>query len=334
MKRFELSKIGCLLIGWNHDILQRCGEASHRQFRKLVSAVFIMMILWGTIGFCFAKNYFGIEPLIGQIAVSIAFIFIIVCIERVIILTVGRARFMAFIRVLLASLMAVLGSCVFDQMIFKNDIAEAIAIRREAKIKEVTKSRIAILDDDVARIKAAMDSLSNNITQLSEDIEKMPVIKSRNEGVTPVSVTDANGNTSIVNRRSVTEQSFANPKVEQLNSNMELYKKYTTDVDSLTKSKMVIQDLVVKEFEKKAPGFLEDLLATVDVISESWVTMLFYFVMFGVLMMLELFVVSIKMGDTKCDYDLLVERQLHVKEEVLKKMEGELLKTQGTDFLQ
>ena len=26
-----LSDMGCLLIGWNKDILKECGEASHRQ---------------------------------------------------------------------------------------------------------------------------------------------------------------------------------------------------------------------------------------------------------------------------------------------------------------
>lgn len=44
-----LSNIGCFLIGWNKNILKECGEASYRQFRKLLSAICIMMVLWGTI---------------------------------------------------------------------------------------------------------------------------------------------------------------------------------------------------------------------------------------------------------------------------------------------
>ena len=29
-----ITTLGCLLIGWNMDILKECGEASHRQFKK------------------------------------------------------------------------------------------------------------------------------------------------------------------------------------------------------------------------------------------------------------------------------------------------------------
>ena len=43
MKNF--TNIGCFLIGWNKDILKDCGEASYRQYRKLLSAISIMMIM-------------------------------------------------------------------------------------------------------------------------------------------------------------------------------------------------------------------------------------------------------------------------------------------------
>ena len=49
-----LRNIGCFLIGWDRNILNECGEASYRQYRKLLSAICIMMVLWGTIGYCFA----------------------------------------------------------------------------------------------------------------------------------------------------------------------------------------------------------------------------------------------------------------------------------------
>ena len=48
----SLKEIGCSLIGWNPAILKECGEASQRQFRKLLSAICIMMVLWGTILLC------------------------------------------------------------------------------------------------------------------------------------------------------------------------------------------------------------------------------------------------------------------------------------------
>lgn len=321
------------MIGWNYNILSRCGEASHKQFRKLVSAICIMMLIWGTIGYCFAQNYINIESFIGKVAVSIAFVFLIINIERIIILTVGKARFMGFMRVCLAVLMAMLGSCIFDQIIFRNDIAETLAINREAKIKEVVKQRIEILDNDVLRIEHAMDSLSKNIEALSDEVTKNPVIKTSNvtTAKTNTGQKDANGNPITATTTTVNQQSFANPKTVQLNTCMQLYEKYTAQVDSLTKSKMVIQDIVIDEFKQKPSGFMEELQATYDMVSQSAITTGFYLVLFLVLLFLELFVVSIKFGDTKCDYDLLVERQLNIKQEVLEKMEKELLRGTGAD---
>lgn len=322
------------MIGWNHDILSRCGEASHKQFRKLVSAISIMMMIWGTIGYCFADNYINIESLIGKICVAFAFLFLIINIERIIILTVGKARLMGTMRVLLAFLMAVLGSCIFDQIIFRNDIAETLALNREKKIKEVVKQRIEFLDQDVARIELAMDSLSRNIEALSDEVTKNPVIKTSNvtTAKTYTGQLDADGKPITSTTTTVNQQSFANPKTVQLNTSMQLYEKYTSQVDSLTKSKMNIQDLVIKDFNSKPTGFLEELQALIDMVCQSVITLIFYFVLFFVLLFLELFVVSIKFGDKKCDYDLLVERQLNVKQEVLEKMERELLKANGADI--
>lgn len=76
-----LTKIGCFLIGWRVDILKDCGEASHRTFKRLTSAITIMMILWGTIGFCFADKYINIDSMYGKCAVSFAFMVIVLCIS-------------------------------------------------------------------------------------------------------------------------------------------------------------------------------------------------------------------------------------------------------------
>ena len=116
------TKFACFLVGWNADILKECGESSRRTLRKYMSAIIILSIIWGTIGYCFAERYIGLESLIGKCATSIVFMTIIICVERYIILTGKLSFWMKFFRVLLAMLMAVLGSTIFDQIIFKNDV--------------------------------------------------------------------------------------------------------------------------------------------------------------------------------------------------------------------
>lgn len=121
-----LKNFGCFLIGWNKDILKECGEASQRQYRKLLSAICIMMILWGTIGYCFADRYINIESCALKLCVSVTFMLIVLCVERVIILTVGKARLMTLMRVLLALCMAnwVRASLIrlFSAMIFSRPL--------------------------------------------------------------------------------------------------------------------------------------------------------------------------------------------------------------------
>ncbi len=333
-------KYGCFLIGWNYEILSQCGEASKRQFFKLLSAIMIMMLLWGTIGYCFANNYIfhsentGIEYVFYKMLVSMFFIFLIVNIERVIILTVGKARIMEATRFILALMMAVLGSCIFDQIIFRNDIKEELTLQREVMVKQIVANRVEIIDKDVARLEYAMDSLSKNISALSDEISQKPVIHVTNVSrSTTTGPKDEYGNAQKNHTTTIQQQAFENPKTQQLRSCNELYAKYNAQVDTLSKQKINIQQIVINEVMNKPTGFIEELNATVAVISKSWPSLVFYIVLFLVLMCMELFVVSIKVADNKCDYDLLVEHQLSVKSELFKKTEEELKKnmTKGTN---
>ena len=64
-------------------------------------------------------------------------------------------------------------------------------------------------------------------------------------------------------------------------------------------------------------GFIEELEATLKVVSKSPVSLVFYIILFCFLTFLELFVLTIKMGDCKCDYDLIVENQLKLKKSLM-----------------
>lgn len=309
-----LTNIGCFLIGWNKDILSDCGEASHRQFRKLLSAICIMMALWGTIGFCFAERYINIESTILKVLVSMMFMLIVLCVERVIILTVGKARLMTLMRVMLALCMAVLGSCIFDQIIFSNDIRQAIQERREDVIKETILKRMSIFDNDERRITQEMDSLNKATIALGEELMKRPTIKSVNTSIQEiVDGVDENGNPKKIRKRNTEIVNVANPLAEQLKSNNSQIEIYQNQLEQLRQDKKDIAKKVTEEVSMRPLGFIEELEATLSVVSKSVVSLVFYIVLFCFLTFLELFVLTIKMGDTKCDYDLIVENQLRLK---------------------
>lgn len=322
----SLNTIGCFLIGWNKIILKECGEASHRQYRKLISAICIMMIMWGTIGYCFADRYINIESTVLKVCVSLAFMFIVLCVERVIILTVGKARLMSTMRVMLALCMAVLGSCIIDQIIFSNDIQQTIHDRREDVIKETTTKRLTIFDSDIQRITHDMDSLSKETITLGAELAKHPTIRSVNVSTVEQTVgVDENGNPKKVKNHSTEIVNIPNPLTGQLNANNEQIQLYQNQLEQLRQDKKEIAGKVTDEVHSRPVGFIEELEATLKVVSNSWISLAFYIVLFCFLAFLELFVLTIKMGETKCDYELIVENQLNLKKNLMEQTSQSLM---------
>lgn len=313
-----INNIGCFLIGWDKNILKECGEASYRQYRKLLSAICIMMVLWGTIGYCFADRYIMIELCALKICVALVFMVIVLCVERVIILTVGKARLMSFMRVLLALCMAILGSCIFDQIIFRNDIQQAIQEHREDVISATINKRLAIYDSDIYRITHDMDSLSKATIILNEELQKRPVIKGTNVSTQEQVVgLDENGKPKKVKTQTVNTVTLANPLAEQLKANNDQIQIYSTQLERLRQDKKEVAETVREEMNQRVPGFIEELEATLKVVSQSKVSLAFYIILFCFLTFLELFVLTIKMGENKCDYDLIVENQLNLKKNLM-----------------
>lgn len=315
----NLINIGCFIIGWNNDILKNCGEASYRQYRKIMSAICIMLILWGTIGYCFADRYLNIDSCVLKLCISMVFMFIILCVERVIILNVGKARMMAAMRFSMAICMALLGSCIFDQIIFRNDIQQTIQENRENVIKETIMKRMSIYENDERRISHEMDSLNKATINLGEELMKRPTIKSVNVMTAEqVAGVDEKGNPKKVRVRNTEVVNIPNPLAEQLKSNNNQIEIYQKQLEQLRQDKKQIADKVTKEVSKRPLGFIEELEATLSVVSNSWISLAFYIVLFLFLTFLELFVLTIKMGENKCDYELIVENQLNLKKNLMK----------------
>ena len=315
-----LNNIGLFLIGWDKNIMKECGEASYRQYRKLLSAICIMMVLWGTIGYCFADRYLNIESCFLKACVSLAFMFIILCVERVIILNVGKAYAMGGMRFLMAICMAILGSCIFDQIIFRNDIQQAIQEQREEIISKTITKRLSIYDSDIQRISQEMDSLSETTIALNEELQKRPVIKGTNVSTQEQVIgIDENGKPKKVKTQTVNTITLANPLVEQLKANNDQIQIYSGQLEQLRLDKKEVAETVRAEISQRAPGFIEELEATLKVVSQSKVSLAFYIILFCFLTFLELFVLTIKMGENKCDYELIVENQLYMKRNLMER---------------
>lgn len=295
-------KARCAFIGWSYNLLSQCGEASHRLLKIYSSAVLIIMILWFVIGSVFSQRYIGITSIWGQLFTGAIFAMIVYFIERIIILHLGGKGIYAF-RALLAICMAILGAFIFDQMIFRNDLEDAIRKEERTRIEKIYQERLASANDELAKIKVENDSLNAEINQHPYVIQ------------TDVETTTSNQVDSLGNRQkqtTISRRQVPNPLNEQVRFNNERIQQYQKEITQYRNAN--IDEEVDTRIKNKKTGFLEELKASVSVIFETLISTIFYVVMTIVLLCLELFVVSLKFFKSKkCEYDLIVEHQLNAK---------------------
>lgn len=326
MTTFE--KIGCKLIGWDKNLLSQCGEASFRTLRKYTSAIIIIMIIWGVIGFALADRYLGVEAFWGKLLVALVLSLVILLIERVIILNMG-GRLIYVFRSILAIAMAVLGSFIFDQIIFRNDLEEAVKKNAKQEWLSDNKKNIDEVSQRMNLLKLATDSLN-------DELVKHPVINT----VTTTTTTTNTGQKDSLNHdikvttTNVVRSQIENPLKQQVDANNEQILSYQTQIKNLYNLQSMVDSIVNNNFKMHKIGFLEELKASVNVIFESWISIVFYAVLFIVLLCLELFVVTMKKGEKKCEYELLIEHRLKLQEMHLKKAADELMEKYITKTLE
>lgn len=325
------SRIGCWIIGWNPEILKECGEASFRTLRKFMSAMLILAIIWGTIGYFFAQRYIGIESIIGSAVVAFTFILIIFSIERFIILTVGKNIPTIISRAILALLMALLGATIFDQIIFKYDVDMKMKEVRTEQINLEIPKRMSHIQEDINRTTLVIDSIGKANILLYESLAKKPTISvSEVSRTTKVVGEDEDGNPIKRVDTTVNNRAVDNPLSAQVKANEKALDLYKVQLENLQNKKMSIAEDVRISYEQAQGGFLEELKALISIVSSDLAAGIFYLVLLLFLLALELLIVMSKFGDKKCDYDLTIEHQLAIKADRLRNtMNGLMNKKDG-----
>ena len=303
-------KLGCKLTGWSSRVLSQCSEASKTQLSKYTSALLILMIVWSITGFCFAQRYIGL-PIWGCVLVSLVFVTIVVMIERQILLALHPTKKLATFRLVIAIIMAIVGSSIFDQTMFGKDIDKQMADTIELQTADLTQKRVSNIDSKLMAFQIEKDSLNKVNSELQADVNAHPWIIQK-------SVTNSqdrlvvNGKIKVVNNPSVTTNQVANPKQIVIAANNEKIKQIVLQENDLNKKRLTVEEDTRKECQANV-GFLEELEAMVSIVTTRTVAGIFYVIFFLLLMSLELFVVTSKMGDEECDYELAIKGAERVK---------------------
>jgi len=317
-------RFGCFLTGYNYDIMKNSSEASAKSVKKYTSAILIVSIIWGFIGYSFANRYLHLDTK-GSIVGAIIMIFIVIQIEKQIILNVGKNKVAQYFRVAIALVMAVLGSIIVDQMIFKDDIE----LQKEASIIErVDKSlpiKVTEINNEILRLDSLYNQKSTERTTLIDEVTRKPTIVmpgtvvTRKPTKTDRVIKDKNGNIStikvdtIITERSFSSESIVNPKAELIPKLDEQIKELSSRRDSYNLMKIGIREKLELEFKSKV-GFLDELEMMTNILFNSYVALFVWILWFSFLVFIELFVVSSKWGnDTQTDYDITIIHQRDVR---------------------
>lgn len=299
------TKFGCKLTGWSSEVLSQCSEASKCQLSKYTSALLILILIWGVTGFCFAERYIGL-PLWACGFVSLFFITIVIMIERQIILTSEKTFSMVAFRAIIAFIMAVVGSTIFDQTMFGKDIDKQMTNTIEAQVVELTNQRVRIIDEKLSSLHMEIDSIDKINAELQADINANPFIIQKSVTNSQSKLVMPNGQIKTVNNPSVTTNQVANPKQSILESNSKTAERLRDQEQNWMQKKQTVEEDARKEC-KESVGFLEELEAMWTIITTRKLAGVFYAVFFILLMSLEMFVVFSKMVDKECDYDAAIK---------------------------
>jgi hypothetical protein len=258
------TKTGCLLTGWNYDILQTCTEASRKQLKKYTSALLILIILWAFIGFSFTKRYVQV-PFWGCFSAALVFIVIVIQIERQIILTVGKVWGMAIFRFIIAIIMALIGSAILDQIIFKEDIEKKMIEIVDRQVNEQLPNRLTIINTKLLELQTEVDSLDRKNLELFAEISKRPTVKTVATTTTYQKILQDDGSYTTVPQSTVTTTPIANPKMKEAeinNLHLEVLRKQQEDY---TQRKLDAENTLRTELKSKQ-GFLEELNAILAIL--------------------------------------------------------------------
>ena len=309
----------CFIVGWNPNILKNCTEASYKALKKYASSILILLFIWGATGYTFAQRYLSVEHWWGCGITAVIFMIIVIQIERQVILTVGKNKWISWFRVMLAILMALIGSTILDQIIFKNDVEKVLVDIRADKVNQISAKRQITMQLEITKLNLIIDSLDLINSKLNDEVAKRPTIAVTNVTTEKNPVTNADGSKTTNTKTIVSTQHVANTRIDQIKSNSATIDKCRSRLDDLYNQKINVEDTVRKELEAHA-GFLEELKAMIVLVKSEPLAFLFYLLLFTFIFTLELLVVVSKIKDVTCDYDLIVEHQLNVKRDALNDM--------------
>jgi hypothetical protein len=315
-------KTGCFITGYNYDIVKNSSELSAKSVRKYLSAILIVSILWGFIGYCFTQRYLH-TGLIGSLAAAIIMVVIVIQIERQIILSIGKNKLVVVFRIIIGIVMAVIGSVIIDQIIFREDVEKAKVSNIQIEVNNILPVKTRELDIQIRQIDSAILQKEVERAAIIDEITSKPFIKSTSSEVKHFQMqrngTNGQMADTIVSRTDFALNDVANPKAGLLPGIADQINLLRKQKSAKENSKINIRQDLETALSSKT-GFLDELKVLFSILFSSWIALLVWIMFFLFLMSIEVFVLVNKFGDEKNDYDSVMMHQRDIRIKMLSKL--------------
>lgn len=295
-------RFGCFLTGTNYRILDSCSEMSKKRLLKYTSALLIICLLWMFIGWTFTERYLK-GTWLESTAGAIILIFLIIQIERQVILSSKDNHGLKIFRTIIAFAMAMIGTVIIDQIVFKDDINKEKLVMMGKEIDTILPGRERELKQQIHYVDSIILVKENEIKAISDDVMKNPFRTLVEQVVTK----DSSGRTMT----SISKRKVSNPKVvliEPIERAIVGLRKEKEKKDSLA---LTLRPQVEADL-KEHVGFLDELEVMASLLMKSSVSLCAWLVWFAFLLGLELFLLVSKMGEEENDYDKRMEQQMQL----------------------
>ncbi|MCJ7820188.1 MAG: DUF4407 domain-containing protein [Bacteroidales bacterium] len=315
-------KIGCFLTGYKYSIIKESSETSARTVTKYLSAMLIISIIWGFIGYNFSSRYLHTD-FIGSTVVSLVMVIIIIQVERKIILSSGKHKMVIFFRVLIGIVMALIGSVIMDQIMFREDVEKQKINNIQEEVNVVLPKKTKELDMQISQLDSAIFIKEAERSAIIDEITRRPFVKSTTTETKhiPLQVNGINGERrdTVVKRTDYTLTDVSNPKGELLPEIEKQISMLREQKSVKENSKINIRQELEQELSSKT-GFLDELKVLFEILLTSRIALAVWILFFAFFLTNELFVLVNKFGEKENDYDRIISHQMDVRLKMLDRL--------------
>jgi len=165
-----MTKAACIILGENYELLRKSSPNSRMKVNVLSLALLVPTMMWAATGYLLASEIkgFGIKESIGF---AVFMMFLVFILESLIVRT-PKNKTIKWLRLSLGFLMALIGSIILDEWLFKEDIDKQMAFNKMEHIKNETskiieESQIEIIrmEEEVRLRKQEWDAALDNATR-------------------------------------------------------------------------------------------------------------------------------------------------------------------------